>query len=72
MLTTLTFNVKTKAIIDAMSYKEMLKTYRFAEAGNPWFVGDVGTYFMTTMQRKKMALSESERVAISKAIGWGK
>jgi hypothetical protein len=50
----------------------MLKTHRFAEAGNPWFVGDVGTYFMTTMQRKKMALSESERVAISKAIGWGK
>jgi len=71
MATRLTLNIKTKAIIDAMSYAEMLKMNRFAEVGNPWFVGDVGTYFMTTMQRKKMALTPEMRVEISKAIGWG-
>lgn len=65
------FNLKTKAVIDAMSYKEMLKTYRFAKIGNPWFCGDVGTYFMTTMIRKKLVLTPEERTKISKEIGWG-
>jgi len=68
----MTLDIKTKATIDAMSYFDMLKKYRFAEVGNPWFVGDVGTYFMTTMNRKKMAMTENERVAVSKAVGWGK
>lgn len=65
------FNLKVKAVIDAMSYKEMLKTYRFAKDNNPWFLGDVGTYFMTTMNRKKLALTPEERTKISKEIGWG-
>ena len=65
------FNLKIKAVIDAMSYKEMLKTYRFAKDNNPWFLGDVGTYFMTTMNRKKLALAPEERTKISKEIGWG-
>lgn len=65
------FNLKTKAVIDAMSYKGMLKTYRFAKDGNPWLLGDVGTYFMTTMIRKKLVLTPEERTKISKEIGWG-
>ncbi len=60
-----------KVWIDAASYQQLLSNWRFALAGCPWFVGEVGEYYATVMKREKTKTPHDEQVAISKAIGWG-
>lgn len=60
-----------KAWIDAADYKELLRKNRYAPIGSPWFVGEVGAYCAKAMTRKRGEMSHGERVAASKAIGWG-
>ena len=58
-----------KQQIDAMSYEEMLRKWRFAPVGDPIFQGSVGKYFSTRM----FALRDADpagAVAASKRIGW--
>lgn len=60
-----------KRTIDAMSYWELLERVRFAPPGDPYFVGEVGTYFMKRTAEKRD--EDPERaVAVSKALGWEK
>lgn len=60
---------KNKAAIDAMSYGDLLREWRFAPSGNTWFQGETGEYW-----KKRMAeLREkgADHVGASKRIGWG-
>jgi len=56
--------------IDRMSYKVMLRKWRFGDTEDPIFQGDTGKYFAKVMAEKKAKLPHSEQVAISKTIGW--
>ncbi len=59
-----------KEIIDSKSYVELLRPWRFAKAGDPWFQGETGEYW-----KNRIALLQSKdpaaHVKASKAIGWG-
>lgn len=66
-----TISPETKAQIDTMSYKEMLRIWRFAPAGSSHLLqGDTGEYFKNEMFRKKDELPHDQQVAISKELGW--
>ena len=60
----------TKKEIDSMSYETMLALWRFADSGHHMFYGETGEYFSKVMKEKATALSDSEKVAISKRVGW--
>lgn len=57
--------------IDHMTYEELLRKNRFEPVGSKWFSGEVGDYFVKTMNRKREALLPGEHSRISKKIGWG-
>ena len=59
-----------KSWIDAASYEELLRKWRFAPVGEPLLQGDTGDYYQTVMNEKKHA-DQAEAVAASKRIGWG-
>jgi len=61
---------EAKKKIDAMSYQELLEHWRFAPAGDPMFVGEVGDYYKQVMQEKRQAIGPAGHTAASKAIGW--
>ena len=56
--------------IDAASYEELLRRWRNAPAGNPFFQGEVGTYYSAAMARKRSEVGPGGAVAASKNIGW--
>ena len=58
---------KRKAEIDAMSYEQMLRKWRFAPLGDPAFQGERGAYFSETMHAKKKFV---DHVQASKNVGW--
>ena len=58
--------------IDAMTYEQMLRKWRFGTADRLMFQGATGEYFRDTMNEKGEAISMEDRVAISKRIGLGK
>lgn len=58
---------ENKAHIDALSYEELLRQWRFATAGNPWFQGATGDYWQKRMAEKA---AEPGHVAASKRVGW--
>lgn len=58
-----------KAQIDAMSYEQLLKKWRFAKAGDPLFVGETGDYYGKRMNALRDTV---DHVAASKHIGWKK
>lgn len=57
-----------KQQIDAMTYEEMLRKWRFAPVGDPMLQGETGTYFATRM--REIEPSREEKVRVSKKIGW--
>jgi len=61
-----------KEWIDNASYEQLLGRWRFAESRDPAVQGELGEYFQKVMREKRNALRESERVAASKNVGWGK
>lgn len=56
--------------IDNASYEQLLRKWRFAPAGDPWFQGDVGDYYAKAIATKRDA-DEDGAVQASKNIGWG-
>lgn len=60
-------NPKVKKTIDDMSQLEMARLHRFAPAGEPMFIGAVGTYFGQVFYEKG-----GFTPAISKELGWDK
>lgn len=57
-----------KARIDAMTYEELLRHWRFAPAGDPWFQGETAAYWEGRMAQLRR--DGADHVAASKAIGW--
>lgn len=54
--------------IDRASYEDLLRKWRFARPGDPFFLGDVGKHFEAVMARRRSEVLE-EHVRASKAIG---
>ena len=59
-----------KQWIDGASYQELLQKWRFAPAGDPFFVGEVGDYYVAKLAEKHTEVGDAEHTRISKAIGW--
>lgn len=60
----------TKKRIDKMTYRSMLRDWRFMPSGHPMFNMETGLYFKKVMAKKKAELADGEAVAISKSVGW--
>jgi len=56
--------------IDNASYEQLLAKWRNAEAGNPFFQGEIGVYYATVMDKKRRQVGPAAHVAASKKIGW--
>lgn len=59
-----------KAKIDEMDYESMLRLWRNAPSGHSMFQGETGEYYAKIMSKKSSEISDAERVAASKNIGW--
>ena len=59
-----------KAWIDKSSYETLLHKWRFAPMEDPFFQGEIGTYFSEVMKRKRSETPHDEQVSASKRIGW--
>lgn len=57
-----------KEVIDRMSYKELLRRWRFAPLGDPWFQGETGDYWSQRM--RELREKGADHVGASKKIGW--
>ena len=64
-------NKEIKDWINNASYKELLRRWRFAPSGDPFFQGKVGDYYAKVMQERRKEIKEAVHVAASKNIGWG-
>jgi hypothetical protein len=60
------------AWIDNASYYDLLRKWRFAKAGDPYFQGEVGTHYTEVMAAKKKEIGDEEHSRISKEIGWNR
>ena len=56
-----------KAQIDALSYEQLLRRWRFSAAGDPWFQGETGEYWPKRLEE----LRGEDHAEISEKIGWG-
>lgn len=61
-----------KSWISSADYETLLRKWRFAPAGDPYFQGEIGDFYSKTMFAKRDALADEERVRASKNIGWEK
>ena len=59
-----------RAWIDQASYVDLLRKWRFAPVGSPFFQGELGRYYAERMAEKRAAAGDAEHVRASKAIGW--
>jgi len=59
-----------KKAIDEMDYESMLRRWRNAPVGDPFFQGEVGDYYSKVMAKKRSEVGDSAHVAASKSIGW--
>lgn len=57
---------ENKKVIDDMSYEGLLRQWRFAPAGDPWFQGETGQYWGKRMAELRDTV---DHVAISKKLG---
>jgi len=60
-----------KKWIDNANYTELLRKWRFAPSGDPFFRGEIGDYYKAAITTKRREISNSQHVAASKAIGCG-
>ena len=58
-----------KRWIDTADYTELLRRWRFAKAGDPFFQGEVGDYYAKVLAARRDTDPEGH-VRASKAIGW--
>lgn len=62
---------EAKAEIDAMTYEQLLRKWRFATLGNPMFQGERGSYFADRMSELRRKIGHDAAVQASKNVGWG-
>lgn len=56
--------------IDSASYEELLRKWRFAPAGDPFFRNEVGVYYCSVLHRKREEIGPEKHAAVSKRVGW--
>ena len=56
--------------IDDADYEQLLRKWRFAPAGDPFFQGLVGQHYSEAMARKRDEVGCEAAAAASKRIGW--
>lgn len=57
--------------IDAMTYEQLLRAWRFSPIGDPMFQGESGQYIADRMKEMRAQPGgDEEHVRASKAIGW--
>lgn len=56
------------AWIDKASYTELLRKWRYASVGDPFFAGEVGKYYHQVMQKKRAEVGNAEHIRASKTI----
>lgn len=61
---------KIKTEIDNMDYESMLRLWRMAPAGSPYFQGETGKYYSEAMKKKRAEVGNAAHVRASKNIGW--
>lgn len=61
---------EAKKWIDAASYEQLLRRWRFGKPGDLMFLGDLGEYYAAVMSRKRAETGDNG-VSASKRIGWG-
>lgn len=62
---------ENKKHIDDMSYDGLLREWRYAPVGNPWFQGETGTYWGERMNElRSQEGGNAAHVKASKSIGW--
>jgi hypothetical protein len=54
--------------IDNASYEELLRKWRFMPAGDPFFMGGVGGYYVKRMEEKYKEIGIEEHIRISKKL----
>ena len=59
---------ENKEAIDKKSYQELLSHNRFAPAGDPWFQGETGKYWLERMA--ELRNQGVNHAGASKSIGW--
>ena len=57
------------AWIDQASYEDLLRKWRFAPAGDPFFKDEVGRHYKAVMAQRRNEVGPKAHVAASKAIG---
>lgn len=55
--------------IDSLSYEDLLRHWRLAPSGDPWFCGETGAYWAKRMSILRYE-EGADHVAASKKIGW--
>lgn len=63
-------NQRQQDWIDNASYEDLLRKARFAPIGDPYFQGELGSYFMTAMMLRRANLPPGEHTTTSKRVGW--
>ncbi len=58
------------AWINNASYSQLLRKWRFAKSGDPYFQGEVGDHYSKVMAERKKEVGDEEHSRISKQIGW--
>ena len=61
-----------KEWIDNASYEELLRRWRFAPPGDPFFAGEMGEYYSRKIAERRKQVGEEEHTRASKSIGWEK
>ena len=59
------------AWIDAASYEDLLRNWRFAPAGDPFFMDEVGRHYRAVMEQRRNEVGPEAHIAASKTIGLG-
>ena len=60
--------LEMKRWIDGASYEALLRGWRIAPIGSPWFQGEIGEYYQQVMKTRRQEVGEAGHVAASKAI----
>ena len=56
--------------IDGATYEQLLRKWRSATVGDPFFRLEMGKYYQKVMTEKRKQVGNAEHVRASKAIGW--
>lgn len=63
--------VDNKRIIDGQDYEDLLRKWRYAPSGDPWFQGETGAYWGDRMtELRSQPGGNANHVKASKSIGW--